>query len=126
MATTNFAVTLNTFANTTPGFYKYKEVKRDITVANGVLRYLANNGKSRCNDIADALNCHTQAISAMMRKLMEMGLVQREEIVEGTIELKDVPYRKKMVVAGITYYSEYVWGDIEVPNKVVYFSLVED
>ena len=68
MATTNFAVTLNTFANTTPGFYKYKEVKRDINVANGVLRYLANNGKSRCNDIADALNCCTQAISAMMRK----------------------------------------------------------
>ena len=126
MATTNFAVTLNTFASITPGFYKYKAVKWDIVVANCILRYLANNGKSRCKDIADALDCRTQAISAMMRKLMEMGLIQREEITEGTIELKDVPYRKKMVVDGITYYSEYVWGDIEVPNKVAYFSLVED
>ena len=126
MATTNFAVTLNTFASTTPGFYKYKEVKRDITFANGILRYLANNGKSRCNDISNAINCTTQAVSAMMRKLMEMGLVQREEVIEGTIELYDVPYRKKMVVDGVTYYSEYIWGDIEVPNKVAYFSLVED
>lgn len=126
MATTNFAVTLNTFASITSGFYKYKTVKRDIIFANTILDYLAKNGKARCNDISEVTNSHTQAVSAMMRKLMEMGLVQREEVIEGTVKLYNVPYRKKMVVDGVTYYSEYVWGDIEVPNKIAYFSLVED
>ena len=76
-----------------------------------ILNYLRENGESRAKDIAsaswgtDGYWYTTQKICAMMRKLINMGLISRREIVTNNIvATKDC--RKTIIVDGVKYFAD--------------------